>query len=156
MKKKNEQIDVVDREILSLLFKDASMTYAEIAKKILVSPGTVHGRVKIMKEEGLIKGTTILVDPKKLGYDITAFIGIILEKTSSYNDVIKVLKRFPEVIEAHFVTGLYSMLAKVVCNNTNHLLEILNDHIRPINGIHRTETLLVLEESIKRPIKLHG
>lgn len=154
MKHKIELIDVVDRDILSLLFKDASMTYAEIAKKILVSPGTVHGRVKKMKEEKLIKGITILVDPKKLGYDITAFIGIIIEKSSSYDDVIKTLKRFPEIIEAHFVTGTYSMLAKIVCKNTDHLREMLNDHIRPINGIHRTETLLVLEESIKRPIKL--
>ena len=154
MKHKIELIDVVDRDILSLLFKDASMTYAEIAKKILVSPGTVHGRVKKMKEEKLIKGITVLVDPKKLGYDITAFIGIIIEKSSSYDDVIKTLKRFPEIIEAHFVTGTYSMLAKIVCKNTDHLREMLNDHIRPINGIHRTETLLVLEESIKRPIKL--
>ncbi|MDX2174634.1 MAG: Lrp/AsnC ligand binding domain-containing protein [Bacteroidota bacterium] len=154
MSNKNEEIDVVDKEILTLLFKDASMTYAEIAKKILVSPGTVHGRVKKMKEEKLIKGTTVLVDPKKLGFDITAFIGIIIEKSSSYDDVIKTLKRFPEIIEAHFVTGTYSMLAKVVCKNTDQLREILNDHIRPINGIHRTETLLVLEESIKRPIKL--
>jgi Lrp/AsnC family transcriptional regulator for asnA, asnC and gidA len=154
MKTKIEEIDVVDRDILALLFKDASMTYAEIAKKILVSPGTVHGRIKKMKEEKLIKGTTILVDPKKLGYDITAFVGIILEKSSSYNDVIKILKRFPEVIEAHFVTGLYSMLAKIVCKNTDQLREILNDHIRPINGIQRTETLLVLEESIKRPVSI--
>jgi len=154
MKHKIEQIDVVDKDILSLLFKDASMTYAEIAKKILVSPGTVHGRVKKMKEEKLIKGITVSVDPKKLGYDITAFIGIIIEKSSSYDDVIKTLKRFPEIIEAHFVTGTYSMLAKIVCKNTDHLREMLNDHIRPINGIHRTETLLVLEESIKRPIKL--
>jgi Lrp/AsnC family transcriptional regulator for asnA, asnC and gidA len=154
MKHKIEQIDVVDKDILSLLFKDASMTYAEIAKKILVSPGTVHGRVKKMKEQKLIKGITVSVDPKKLGYDITAFIGIIIEKSSSYDDVIKTLKRFPEIIEAHFVTGTYSMLAKIVCKNTDHLREMLNDHIRPINGIHRTETLLVLEESIKRPIKL--
>jgi len=154
MSNKIEEIDIVDKEILTLLFKDASMTYAEIAKKILVSPGTVHGRVKKMKEEKLIKGTTVLVDPKKLGFDITAFIGIIIEKSSSYDDVIKTLKRFPEIIEAHFVTGTYSMLAKVVCKNTDQLREILNDHIRPINGIHRTETLLVLEESIKRPIKL--
>ncbi len=154
MKTKIEEIDVVDKEILSLLFKNASMTYAEIAKKILVSPGTVHGRIKKMNKYGIIKGTTILVDPKKLGYDITAFIGIILEKSSSYNDVIKVLKRFPEVIEAHFVTGLYSMLAKIVCKNTDQLRQILNDHIRPINGIQRTETLLVLEESIKRPVSI--
>ncbi|MBA3665536.1 MAG: Lrp/AsnC ligand binding domain-containing protein [Bacteroidetes bacterium] len=152
MSKKNIEIDSVDREILSLLFKDASMTYADIAKKILVSAGTVHGRIKKMKEDGIISGTTIIVDPKKLGYDITAFIGIILEKSSSYNDVIKVLKRFPEVIEAHFVTGLYSMLAKIVCKNTDQLREILNEHIRPIEGIQRTETLLVLEESIKRPL----
>jgi len=154
MNTKTEQIDIIDRDILTLLFKDASMTYAEIAKKILVSPGTVHGRIKKMKAEGIIKGTTVLVDPKKLGYDITAFIGVIIEKSSSYDDVIKTLKKFPEIIEAHFVTGTYSMLAKVVCKNTDQLREILNDHIRPIDGIHRTETLLVLEESIKRPIRI--
>lgn len=154
MNKKFEGIDKVDREILSILVKDATVSYAEIAKKILVSPGTVHVRMRIMKEAGLIKGATLVLDHNKLGYDITAFVGIIIEKSSSYNDIIKIIKRIPEIVEANFTTGIYSILLKIVCKNSQHLREILNDQLRPIEGIQRTETFLALEESIKRPVEI--
>jgi Lrp/AsnC family transcriptional regulator, regulator for asnA, asnC and gidA len=148
------EIDNVDLEILSVLTENAATPYTEIAKKILVSPGTVHVRMKKMQDAGIVKGATLLINPAKLGYDLTAFIGVFLEKGSEYDIVIKELKKHPEVVEAYYTTGVYSIFLKIVCKNTGHLRDVLNDKIQPIKGVHRTETILSLEESIKRNVAL--
>jgi len=148
------EIDNIDREILTYLTKDAKMPYTEIAKKLIVSPGTIHVRIKKLESIGIIKGSTLTIDYAKLGYDLMAFIGIFLAKGSIYNDVIVELNAIPEVIEAHYTTGSYSIFAKIMCRNTKHLRDIINDRIQVIGGIIRTETILSLEESIRKPVPL--
>lgn len=143
-------IDNVDKQILSLLSEDARKSFSEIAKEILVSPGTVHVRMKKMEQSGLVKGANLILDSKLLGYDLKAFIGVYLSKGSTYNSVIEELKDIPEIIEAHYTTGVYSIFAKIACKNTDHLREVLNVKIQGIDGIQRTETIISLEESIKR------
>jgi len=101
-----------------------------------------------------LKGSQVIVDASKLGYGITAFIGIYLVKSSMYNDVVEGLKNIPEVVGCNYTTGNYSMFAKILCRDTNHLKEILHDRIQNIGGINRTETLISLEENINRPLKL--
>ena len=147
-------IDNIDREILTYLTKDAKMPYTEIAKKLIVSPGTIHVRIKKLESLGIIMGSTLTIDYAKLGYDLMAFIGIFLAKGSIYNDVIVELNAIPEVIEAHYTTGTYSIFAKIMCRNTKHLRDIINDRIQVINGIIRTETILSLEESIRKHVPL--
>ena len=147
----NYEFDNVDRQILTLLSEDARKAYSEIAKEILVSPGTVHVRMRKMEEAGVVKGATLTLDNKLLGYDLRAFIGVYLRKGSTYNNVIDQLKDIPEIIEAHYTTGVYSIFAKIACKNTDHLREVLNVKIQGIEGIQRTETIISLEESIKRP-----
>ncbi len=149
------KIDKVDLEILSILMKDAFTSYTDIAKKILVSGGTIHVRMRQMEKAGIVKGTTVVVDPAKLGFDLTAYIGVFLQKGSIYNKVISKLKQVPEVVEAHYTTGTYAIFLKVICRNTQHLREVLNNDIQAIEGIERTDTILSLEESINRPISLH-
>jgi Lrp/AsnC family transcriptional regulator for asnA, asnC and gidA len=95
-----------------------------------------------------------MVDHTKLGYDLTAFLGVYLFKGSIYNQVITELEQIPEVVEAYYTTGQYSIFLKIVCKNTNHLRQVLNEKIQAIEGIERTETLISLEESIKRSIKV--
>ncbi|PCJ86554.1 MAG: transcriptional regulator AsnC [Flavobacteriales bacterium] len=150
----NYQIDKVDLEILSILMDDAKTPYTEIAKKIIVSPGTIHVRMRKLEQMGLVKGSTLLIDPTRLGYDLTAFLGVFLEKGSNYNEVIKQLEKIPEVVEAHYTTGNYSIFLKIICRNTNQLRDVLGDKVQKISGIQRTETILSLEESIKRNVKL--
>lgn len=150
----NYQIDKVDIEILSILMEDASIPYTEVAKKVVVSPGTIHVRMNKLKENEVVEGSTLLINTNKLGLDVTVFIGVFLEKGSVYNDVIKKLEYIPEVIEAHYTTGQYSMFLKVVCKNTQHLRDVLNEKIQSIDGVDGTETIISLEESIKRPIQL--
>ena len=148
----NLEIDNVDREILSILINDAKTPYSEIAKRIYVSGGTVHGRMRKLEHMGIVKGSTLVIDTSKLGYDLTAYLGIYLTSGSIYSTVIEKLEEIPQVIEAHYTTGVYSIFVKILCKNTQDLRDVLNDHVQAIEGIQRTETILSLEESIKRPI----
>jgi len=151
---KNLEIDKIDREILSILMHDAGMPYTEVAKKIKVSGGTVHVRMKKMMEMGIVKGSHLSVDWSKLGHDITAFLGIYLEQSSFYDQAAKGLLQIPEIVNVHYTTGNYSMFAKIVCRDTNHLREVLHDKIQKVAGIQRTETFISLDETINRNILL--
>ena len=148
------ELDKVDMLILSYLMKDAKMAYTEIAKILLISSGTVHVRMKKMEELGIIKSSNLIVNYEKLGYDITAFIGIHLKNSNLYNLVAQKLIDIPEVIDVHYTTGEYAMFIKIVCRDTKHLREVLHDKLQGIEEITRTETFISLEESINRPIQI--
>ena len=150
----NNKLDRLDKEILSLLMKDANMAFTEIGKKLYVSGGTVHVRMKKLRSMGIVKNAHLIVDYAKLGYDISAFLGIYLEKSSLYEDVSFQLTKIPEVVGAHYTTGNYSIFAKIVCRDTKHLRQVLHDKIQRISGIQRTETFISLDESINRPIHI--
>ena len=149
---KNYEIDKVDLKILALLTEDAKLPYTEVAKKVFVSGGTVHVRMRKMEEMGIVKGTTLNMDYAKMGYDITAFLGIYLEKSSLYDKVIEKLKDIPEIVKIHYTTGTYNIFLKIHCKDTKHLKEVLHDKIQNVEGIERTETMISLEESLNRHI----
>ena len=148
----NYEIDKVDLKILQIL-NNAKKPYTEVAKLVHVSGGTVHVRMRKMEELGIINGTTLNIDFSKLGFDITAFIGIFLSKSALYDDVIKELTKIPEVVNVHYTTGNYSMFAKIYCRDTRHLKDLLHDKIQKIDGITRTDTMISLEESINTNFK---
>ncbi len=148
------KLDNIDKQILQLLMKNAQMPYTEIAKKLFVSSGTVHVRMKKMIQAGVVKGSQLTVDHALLGYDLTAFVGIFLIKSSHYDEVLEELLRIPEVISCHYITGNYNMFIKIVCRDTKHLRLILHDRMQTINGIDRTETFISLDRSIDRPVPL--
>jgi len=148
-------IDKLDIDILATLLENADMPYTEVAKKLFVSGGTIHVRMKKLKEQlNVVRGSLLDIDHTKLGYDITAFLGIFLEKSSYYEEVTNKLKDIPEIVSAHYTTGNYSIFAQIICKDTAHLRAILSDKIQIINGIQRTETFISLDESINRPLKI--
>lgn len=151
---KAAEIDKLDRQILAILMRDAKTPYTDIAKQLFVSGGTIHVRMKKLEQLGIVKGANLVVDYTKLGYDVSAFLGIYLDKSSMYAQVAKELNAIPEVVSAHYTTGLYNIFAKIVCRDTKHLRRVLHDKIQPINGIQRTETFISLDESIDRPIQI--
>lgn len=150
----NYHIDNIDRGILSELMINAKVPYTEIAKKLIVSAGTIHVRMKKMEEAGIVKNSRLHINYELLGFDLTAFLGIYLEKGSTYTDVIRQLNLIPEIVEAHYTTGVYSIFAKIRCKNTKHMRQILNEEIQSIKGIQRTETIISLEQSIDKHIIL--
>ncbi|HTF82613.1 MAG TPA: Lrp/AsnC ligand binding domain-containing protein, partial [Cytophagales bacterium] len=150
----NSEIDNTDIKILSLLLKDATIPYTEIGKKVFVSSGTVHVRMKKMMDLGIVQGSTLLIDYSKLGYDINAFLGIYLQKSELYDSVVEKLKEIPEILSLNYTTGNYSIFAKIICKDTKHLMEILHDKIQKVKGIERTETFISLQESLNRQYPL--
>ncbi len=134
--------------------QDAKIPYTDVAKQLFVSSGTVHVRMRKMESLGIVLGSQMIVDYNKLGYDVTAFLGIYLQKSSFYQDVIKELMAIPEIVGAHYTTGVYSIFAKVVCKDTDHLRRVLSEKVQAINGIQRTETFISLQENINRPVDI--
>lgn len=151
---KKTNIDELDLKILARLMEDGKQPYTEIAKALFVSGGTIHVRMNKMEKAGIVKGYKLAIDYTKLGYDISAFLGIYLDKSSLYDQVSAALNQIPEVVGAHYTTGNYGIFAKIVCRDTDHLRQVLHDRIQKIPGIQRTETFISLEESINRPINL--
>lgn len=152
--KKPVDIDDIDKQILALLMEDAKTPYTDIAKRIHVSGGTVHVRMKKLTDQGIVQGANLIIDHERLGYDICAFLGIYLNKSSLYEEVISGLSEIPEIVSAHYTTGVYSIFAKLICRDTNHLRDVLHDKIQNISGIQRTETFISLQESINRPVNI--
>ena len=153
-KEQNYVVDKTDLKILEILIQDAKKPFTEVAKKVFVSQGTVHVRMNKMQEAGIVEKTTLRVNYAKLGFDITAFIGIYLEKSALYEQVLEKLKQIPEVTNIHYTTGNYSMFVKIHCRDTNHLKEVLHDKMQQVEGIERTETMISLEESLDRSVIL--
>jgi Lrp/AsnC family transcriptional regulator for asnA, asnC and gidA len=89
-----------------------------------------------------------------LGFDLTTFIGVFLDKGASYQNVIKQLEAIEEIVEAYYTTGGYSIFLKVICRNTENLRKVLNEKIQKVEGIQRTETMISLEQSIRRKAPL--
>ena len=145
-------LDKLDLQIIEAMMNNAEISYAELGKKLFVSGGTIHVRIKKLQEFNIVKGTRLSVDLKQLGYDITAFVGIFLEKSSMYDAVAEDLKKIPEIIRLNYTTGNYSMFIEIVCKDIGQLRYVLHDALQKIKGIERTETFISLEEGFFRNV----
>ncbi|MBA3989304.1 transcriptional regulator AsnC [Aliidiomarina maris] len=147
-------IDNLDKVILRTLMDNARVSYADIAKNNRVSPATVHVRVEKMRKAGIIKGAKLKVDPRKLGFDVTCFIGIILKQAGDYPRALAKLEALSEVTEAFYTTGQYSIFIKVVVRNIDDLQRLLIERIQAIDEIQSTDTLISLQNPIMRDVGL--
>ena len=152
--KVNYQIDNIDLKILNILSKNAKMPYTEVAKKVYVSGGTVHVRMRKLEKMGVVRGTKLDIDYARLGYNISCYMGIYLEKSYLYKNAVDSLKRIPEVVEIHAITGQYTIFIKILCKDTPHFREILDTKIHKVKGITRTESFMSIEETLKGSISL--
>ena len=150
----NTHLDELDLQILELLIKDCRTPYLEIARICHVSGGTIHVRMKKMEDLGIIRGSRIVLNLPKLGYDVCCFVGIYVDKASSFTTVFDEMSKIKEVVELHLTTGDYSMFAKIVCSNISDLQDVLLNKINNIDGISRTDTFVSLSQPIDRNISL--
>ena len=150
----DKSLDKLDLQIIQAMMEDAEVSYADLGKQFFVSGGTIHVRIKKLEELGIVQGKRLAVDLKVLGYDIIAFIGIYLEKSSLYDTVALALKNIPQVVRVNYTTGNYSMFVEIVCKDIQQLRFVLHDELQKIKGIERTETLISLEESFSRNVKI--
>ncbi len=148
------QLDEIDRKILSHLIKNARMPFLEIARECGISGAAIHQRVKKLEDAGIISGSRLEVDPKSLGYTICSFIGIRISDPSYHLQVIDALKRVPEIVECHFITGKYNLLVKIYCFDNQHLMQTIFDNILKIQGIQQTETFISLFNAFDREVDI--
>jgi Lrp/AsnC family transcriptional regulator for asnA, asnC and gidA len=141
------KLDDIDHQILDILIDNTRVPFTDISKRLLISAGTVHVRVKKMEEAGIIKGSSLNLDYEKLGYSFIAYIGIFLEKNSATQQVLKDLEAIPFITVAHITTGKFNIYCKIRARDTKHAKELIF-MIDDITGISRTETMISLEESI--------
>ena len=145
-------IDQIDQKILSLLVKNARMPFLEIARECKVSGAAIHQRFKRLEANGVITGSRLQVKPQALGLNVCAYVSISLSESVKYPEVVANLKKIPEIVECHFVTGKYSILAKVYCMNNDHLMEVLMNTIQKIPYIQSTDTMISLDAPIERQV----
>ncbi len=148
------ELDHLDKQILNLLIKDAREPFTEIAKKLNVSGGTVHFRVRKLEEAGVINGSNLNISPEKLGYDIVAYLGINMKNSQLDKAGIEALKSVPEIVELNITTGEYTLLAKIVCKDTKNLYHVLSNKIQSIEGVLKTETFICLDEVLSKPLQI--
>lgn len=150
------EIDSTDRKILTLLMEDARMPFLEIARKLIVSGGTIHQRIEKMKDAGIIEGSQIKLNLKALGFDVVVFLGIHLKSTKNLNQVLNKLESFPEVTEAYFTTGNYALLVKVNTKTIADFHNFLVRKVQSIEAVQSTESFISLDQPIKKEISLES
>lgn len=148
------KIDELDRKILSIIAKNARMPFRDVAEQCGVSRAAIHQRVQHLIEKGVITGSGYFVNPKSLGYNTCAYVGLNLERGNMYREVVAELNNIPELVECHFTTGQYTILAKVYAENNEELMDLLNNKIQSIPGVMSSETLMSLEQGIMRGIPI--
>ena len=150
-----DKIDNLDKKILSILSKNARIPFKDVAAECNVSRAAIHQRVQHLIENGVMMGSGFHVNPKSLGYSTCTYVGITLERGSMYKDVVERLRHIPEVVECHFTTGPYTMMVKLYAKENEQLMHLLNGRLQEIPGVVATETLISLEQSIKREIPVN-
>ena len=145
-------LDKLDYQIIQVMMENAEISYADLGKKLFVSGGTIHVRIKKLYEYGIVTGSRLNINTKALGFDVITFVGIYLQKSSMYEEVAQELKKIPEIVRLNYTTGTYSMFAEIICKDIQQLKHVLHDELQNIKGIERTETLISLEESFNRNV----
>lgn len=143
-------LDKKDLDILNCLTENAKLTSQQISKKTLIPVTTIHNRIKKMEKEGIIRGYTTLLDHKKLGNDILAFILITVRyftsegKRISQTDLAKKISRMPMIEETHIVTGGTDIIIKARLKNMESLNDFVINSLRNTDGVENTQTIIVL------------
>jgi len=149
-----EKIDKLDKQIMEIISANARIPFKDVAAQCGVSRAAIHQRVQRLIDMGVIVGSGYHVNPKSLGYNTCTYVGIRLEKGSMYKRVVGELSKIPEIVECHYTTGPYTMLIKLYARDNEQLMELLNTRIQGIQGVDSTETLISLEQSIKKQVPI--
>jgi Lrp/AsnC family transcriptional regulator for asnA, asnC and gidA len=147
-------LDDYDKKILIQLEKDGRKPYSEIAKNLNISNTMVHQRVTRMKKIGILKGAGIILDERKLGYEWSAFTGLVLKEDSDSKAIIEELRKIPEVTECYYITGQYTLYIRIVAKSNEHMRSVLYDKIDHISGILKTESMIDFGAAFKRNVSV--
>jgi Lrp/AsnC family transcriptional regulator, leucine-responsive regulatory protein len=141
--------DAIDFHILAAMQEHGRIALTKLAEQVGLSAPSVIERVKKLEDSGIITGYHASVDARKLGKDVTAFIGVSIGHPRTIGLFEQTVQRLDDVLECHHVTGEYTVLLKVKTNTTASLEHLIRT-IRVINGVIRTETMVVLSTHTER------
>ena len=145
-------LDSTDRKILRFLIKNARTPFLEIARECGISGAAIHQRIKKLEDMGVIQGSRMVVEPKLLGFDVCAFISIRVSDITRQQDTVAELKKIPEIVECHYITGDYNLMVKLYCLDNEHLMRTIFDKILVVQGVSSTQTYMSLNEPFCREI----
>jgi Lrp/AsnC family leucine-responsive transcriptional regulator len=152
----NPELDAIDLQILDALQEHCRTSLAKLADQVGLSAPSVMERIKKLEDSGIITGYHAMVDAKRLGKDITAFIGVSVNHPDMLDELERAVTDLRDVLECHHVTGLHTLLLKAKTDNTSSLERLIST-IRAITGVERTETMVVLSTHTERvQIPLNG
>ncbi|MBQ0048487.1 MAG: Lrp/AsnC ligand binding domain-containing protein [Prevotellaceae bacterium] len=149
-----EKIDKLDKQIMEIISSNARIPFKDVAAVCGVSRAAIHQRVQRLIDTNVIVGSGYNINPKSLGYNTCTYVGICLEKGSMYTRVVDELNKIPEIVECHYTTGPYTMLVKLYARDNEQLMDLLNRKIQGITGVDSTETLISLDQSIKKEVPI--
>ncbi len=130
-------LDSTDKKILRFLIKNARTPFLEIARECGISGAAIHQRIKKLED---------------MGFDVCAFISIRVSDITRQEDTVQQLKKIPEIVECHYITGSYNLMVKLYCIDNEHLMRTIFDHILHVQGVSSTQTYISLNESFQREI----
>ena len=145
-------MDYKDERILDILKENSKLSTQQISKKASIPITTVHHRIKKLEKQGIIKKYTVVLDPKKIGKAISAYILIIVDYKllkqikKTQDDLAKKLKLHPAIEEASTVTGETDIIIKVRAKDMGELNNLITNYVRNVEGIEKTKTVVVLSE----------
>ncbi|GGZ86429.1 transcriptional regulator [Streptomyces bluensis] len=146
----NGIVDDVDRALIAELQRDATQAYATLGKAVGLSAGAAHDRVRKLRERGVIRRTTVDVDPTALGRGVLAFV--MVDSSAWMGDATESFAAVPEIQEAHIIAGTASVLVKVRTATTDQLQDVLR-RLYTIEGVSGTQATVVLETFFERPVR---
>lgn len=145
-------VDGVDKTILASLIGNARKPYLEIARECGISGAAIHQRIRKLEENGVITGSRLLVKHKALDLGVCVYINISLSEADKYAEVVDALKKIPEIVECHFVTGKYALLIKAFCHSNDDLINVVIRNIQNIPYVQSTDTTIVLDTAFDRAV----
>jgi Lrp/AsnC family transcriptional regulator for asnA, asnC and gidA len=148
------EVDSTDLKILKMLRANARTPFLEMARKLNVSGGTIHQRVEKLKEAKVITGSQITIDYKRLGKGVTILLGVHLKNAKDINTVIKKLDKLDEVVEAHYTTGNFALIVKVLVDDIDHFHHFLVGKLQSISEVQSTESFICLKQVIEKDVSL--
>jgi Lrp/AsnC family transcriptional regulator, leucine-responsive regulatory protein len=136
--------DPIDLRILALLQENAKISQAEMAKAVGLTPPSINERVRKLERSGYIRGYVTVLDERKLGHDVTAFVEVFIEHPKYEAGFIEAVSGLDEVLECHHITGEFSLLLKVRVEDMAAFRRLLIEKLNTVRGVRQTRTLIVL------------
>jgi Lrp/AsnC family transcriptional regulator, leucine-responsive regulatory protein len=148
-------MDQTDIKIISLLQEDGRISLARIGANVGLSTSAINERLRGLRARGVLSGTTVIVDPSKVGLGVLAFISVLIDWSAHNEAFSRAVRDMPEILECHHVTGDWSYLLKVRTRDNDSLEDLISNRIKALPGVTRSETVFAVgtdKETTRLPI----